>query len=65
MENIDNLQNQLNELEKKKGEVIEEKQEFEPGTIEWLNMELDSIESRIREIRAKLNGEDNKTEQKH
>lgn len=48
------LKNELETLNEERKEIIEEKSEFEPGTIHVLNTSLTIIEENIRKIKEKL-----------
>ena len=64
----DELRNGLEELKKEREEIVEEKGEYEPGTIHTLITNLTFVENKIREIKEalaefKLNGGTNGIEQ--
>jgi archaellum component FlaC len=52
----DELKGELKKLKEEREEVVEEKVEFEPGTIHILNVCLTNIEENIEKIKEKLAG---------
>lgn len=56
LRNSEELKNELKELKDKREEAVEEKTEFEPGTIHILNVYLTNVEENIRKIKEKLGG---------
>jgi len=64
----DELKNELGKFKEERKEIVEEKGEYEPGTIHTLITNLTFVENKIREIKEalaefKLNGGTNVIEQ--